>query len=47
MRLELTIGEIQTILNALEKETLHSAVATREKIWLKVKKNSKKIEGGN
>jgi hypothetical protein len=43
MRINLTVSEIQTILNALEKETIHNAVATREKIWLKVKQDSKKV----
>ena len=43
MRITLTISELQTILDALEKETNHNAVATREKLWLKIKQDSKKV----
>ena len=43
MRLNLTPSEIQTILNALENETIHHAVTLRAKLWEQVKRDSKKI----
>jgi hypothetical protein len=43
MKLNLTPSEIQTVLNALENETIHHAVTLRAKLWEQVKKDSKKV----
>jgi hypothetical protein len=43
MKLNLNASEIQTILNALENETIHHAITLRAKLWEQVKKDSKKL----
>ena len=41
MQIELTIKEIQVILDVLTNETYHVAVTARENIWRQVKQSSR------